>query len=333
MAAKNWHPGELLEISGFYWKTCTLHAGIRLDIFSRIGSESVSAESLAEETGANTDAMERLLNALTAMDLLEKRKGGRFCNTEAGKQFLVKESPDYIGWMILHHHHLVDSWRRLDEAVLSGGPVRAPATEVSEKWREAFLKGMHVNSRLQAPLVVKALDLSGRRHLLDLGGGPGTYAVHFCMANPELYAVVFDLPQSRPIAEENIGAHGMNGRIQFQAGSFHEDQPVGEFDVAWLSHIFHGEGPEECGKIIQGAMSALQPGGLIIIHEFILENGKAAPEFPALFSLNMLVGTRNGRAYAESELAGMLSDAGARNIERVKYRGPTDSGIICATVT
>ena len=52
------------------------------------------------------------------------------------------------------------------------------------------------------------------------------------------------------------------------------------------------------------------------------------PLFPALFSLNMLIGTDSGRSYSEEQLRHMLQEAGVRDIERIPYQGPTQSGII-----
>ena len=179
-----------------------------------------------------------------------------------------------------------------------------------------------------APQVVPLIDLSGRRHLLDLGGGPGTYAIHFCSENPELKATVFDLPTTRPFAEETIRKFGLYDRIDFQAGNYLEDDLGGGYDVAWLSHILHGEGLDDCRQIIQKALETLNPGGMILIHEFILDNTLDAPLFPALFSLNMLLGTPSGRAYSEAQLTDMLSEAGVKNIKRIRFESPTDSSIL-----
>ena len=43
----NWHPGTLLEMSGQYWQTCTLHAGVKLDLFTVIGDQSLTAKQVA----------------------------------------------------------------------------------------------------------------------------------------------------------------------------------------------------------------------------------------------------------------------------------------------
>jgi len=106
----------------------------------------------------------------------------------------------------------------------------------------------------------------------------------------------------------------------------------GKYDVAWLSHILHGEGQKDCQRIIEKTVSVLEPGGMIIVHDFILNNKMDGPLFPALFSLNMLLGTSDGQSYSEKQITGMLSEAGVKEIRRFPFQGPTDSGIIIGTV-
>lgn len=331
MKPNEWHPGTLLETSGAYWKTCVLHAAVQLDVFTVMEDQRLSAEAVAEKLQADPRALAMLLNALTAMNLLEK-SGGLFANTPEAARFLSRNSPAYIGYIIKHHHHLVQSWSQLDQAVISGRPIRTRASHSSDDARESFLMGMFNMAMNLAPRIVPRIDLSGRRSFLDLGGGPGTYAIQFCLKHPDLEAVVFDLPTTRPFAETTIGKFGLADRIRFQAGSYLEDPVEGRYDVAWLSHILHGEGPEDCRNIIQKAVSSLSSGGMILIHEFILNNEMCGPLFPALFSLNMLLGTPSGQAYSERQLSDMLAEAGIRNIHRIAIESPNDSGIIAGIV-
>ncbi len=327
MKHDEWHPGTLLETSGGYWKACALHAAVQLDVFTVMEDQRLSAEAVAEKIQADSRALAMLLNAMTAMNLLEK-SGTLYANTPEAARFLSRKSPAYIGYIIKHHHHLVASWSQLDQAVLSGNPIRTRATHSSDDARESFLMGMFNMAMMLSPRIVPEIDLSSRRSFLDLGGGPGTYAIQFCLKHPELQAVVFDLPTTRPFAETTIGKFGLSDRIRFQAGSYLEDPVEGNYDVAWLSHILHGEGSEACQNIIQKAVSALSPGGMILIHEFILNNDMSGPLFPALFSLNMLLGTASGQAYSEQQLGDMLAGAGIRNIHRIAIDSPNDSGII-----
>jgi SAM-dependent methyltransferase len=331
MSSREWTTGDLLELSAYFWKTCTLHAAVRLDVFTKIGTAALSAEQAARQVNGSTDGVERLLNALTAMELLTKTNG-RFACSPSVRALLSKGSPTYVGHIIMHHHHLMESWAQLHLAVSTGRSIRERASVEREEWRESFLMGMFNMAMALAPRVADAVDLTSRSRFLDLGGGPGTYAVHFCLKNPALTATVFDLPTTRPFAEQTIARFGLSNRIVFAEGNYLEEEIPGRYDVAWLSHILHAEGWDDCLKIIRKAVSALQPGGMVIIHEFILNDTMDGPLFPALFSLNMLQGTEAGRAYSEGQLTDMLSAAGVHDIRRIPIQTPNDSGIMVGTV-
>ena len=322
----NWDVGKILEVSGSYWHACTLHAGVKLDLFSRIEAGDNTAEEIAGGLGYNVRGVAVLLDALAAMGLIVKAKS-RYSNTPASKSLLVKGSPQYIGYMIMHHHHLVEAWSRLDQAVRTGKPARERGV-FDEEERESFLMGMFNMAMGIAPGLAGQIDLAGRQHLLDLGGGPGTYAIHFCLANPNLKATVADLTTTRPFAEKTISRFGLSDRVDFAPCNYLEDDIKGSYDVAWLSHILHGEGPDECQMIIKKAVSALEQGGLILIHDFILNDTSDGPLFPAIFSLNMLINTDRGRSYTEEQIKEMMIEAGLTNIKRLAFEGPTESGIM-----
>ncbi|OQY51740.1 MAG: SAM-dependent methyltransferase [Desulfobacteraceae bacterium 4572_89] len=350
----DWNPGTLLEMSGYYWKTCTLHAGVKLDIFTIIGSSTLSRGKIAEKLGMDERGVTMLLNALAAMELLVKKKD-TYTNTTEALTFLSKDSKQYIGFMILHHHHLAQSWVNMDQAIRQGSPIRQtashseeeekapihqpapvaePAPVSEEERRESFLMGMFNIGMATAPGLAKDLDLSQCTRLLDLGGGPGTFAIHFCLNNPGLAAEICDLPTTRPFAEKTIEQFKVSDQVSFTPGDYTRkdfclDQ---KFDAAWLSHILHGEGPEMAEKIIARAISALRPGGKIFIHEFILDNTMDGPLFPALFSLNMFLGTQKGQSYTEKQLIDMLTAQGVVDIARLDFKGPTESGILAGKI-
>ncbi|MHB8810707.1 MAG: methyltransferase [Desulfobulbaceae bacterium] len=328
---RDWSVGQLLATSSAYWRGCALQAGVRLGVFTALHEGPAQLEEIAARIDADSRGTELLLNALAAMGLLVKE--GRFYgNAPAAREYLSRASDKYLGHIILHHHHILDGWAQLDQAVKRGAPVRKRSYGEAVE-RESFLLGMYNLAMNIAPRLCPQVNLAGRRRLLDLGGGPGTYAIHFCLANPGLSAVIYDLSTTEPFARQTVGKFGLAERIAFAGGDFNED-PIsgGPYDVAWLSHILHSHGPDECRRIIERTVAAMAPGGLILIHEFILENTGDAPEFPALFSLNMLVNNPAGRSYTEEELSGMLRAAGVRYIARHPFRGPNDSSILHGTV-
>lgn len=326
------NPGKIMALVGGYWPAFTIQAGVKLEIFTIIGQERLTGREVAQRLGGDVRGVTTLLNALTGMELLQKSEE-KFSNTSLSAIYLSKESPKYLGHIVMHQAHLVDSWKKLDEAVISGKPTRSRASSRGEEERKAFLMGMFNIAMMMAPWVVKEVDLADRKHFLDLGGGPGTWAIHFCLANPDLRATVFDLPGTRPFAEKTIMRFNLSDRVVFRGGDYLEDEITGHYDTVWMSQILHGEGPESCKIIIRKALSVLEPEGLILVHDLLLNKDLAGPLQPALFSLNMLAGTESGRAYSEEQIMDMLADAGAKDLRRLPIQTPNQSGIIAGRVS
>lgn len=333
MTPSSWTPADLIQLSGSYWATCALHAGVKLELFTPLATASHSAKELAAMRQADQRGLAMLLDALTAMNLL-KKQDDRYLAAPFAARYLSQDSADYLGHIIMHHHHLMSGWSRLDQAVAGGAPVvrKQVSRTDDEVQRESFLMGMFNLASMLAPGIAQQIDLSGRKRLLDLGGGPGTYAIHFCKQNPQLSGVVYDLPTTRSFAEKTISRFGLESRITFHEGDFHQDPVPAGFDVAWLSHVLHSDGPQGCAVILRKGVEALEPGGLLLVQEFILNDHKDGPLFPALFSLNMLIGTEHGQAYAEGELADMMRGAGLRDIKRLEVKLPNGAGIMAGTV-
>ncbi len=331
--SQDWNIGTLLSVSSGYWRGCALQAAVRLKFFSLLDSNTQTAEEVAQNASTDPRATGLLLDALSAMDLLLK-VGSNYFNSDFSTTYLREDSPDYMGHIILHHHHILDGWAQLDKAVCIGKKVekRSYGEDIE---RESFLLGMFNLAKGLAPQIAANIDLSGRKRLLDLGGGPGTYSIHFCLANPELSAVIFDRPSTKPIAQTIVNSYALSDRISFEGGDFNATSnttanATESFDVAWLSHILHSNSHDECVQIIQQTADALMPGGLLLIHDFILNASKDGPEFPALFALNMLVGTDKGRSYSNKEIINMFEQAGLTEITHHPFRAPNDSSILSA---
>jgi SAM-dependent methyltransferase len=183
-------------------------------------------------------------------------------------------------------------------------------------------------ARLQAEKIAQALDLSGKNTLIDVGGGPGTYAVYFCKKNPGLKATIFDLPTTAPFAKKIIAEYGLENRIGFASGDFLAGPlPKGQ-DVAWLSQVLHGETPSDAARLLKNAAACLDRGGLLCVQEFALKDDRTGPAHAALFSLNMLVRTEGGQAYTEGEIARMMISAGALDVHALEVDLPSDCRVL-----
>lgn len=323
--AETWTIQKILETSGSYWNVCALHNAVKLGIFTLLDGKKQTFKEIAERMPGDERGVEMLLNALCGMGLVEK-EGNLYQNSKAAKEYLSQDSPQYIGYMIEHHAQLVEGWNRLDQAVKSGKPTRVRSN--TKKERESFLMGMFNLAMSIAPGLARQIDFSQRKHILDLGGGPGTYCIQFCLANPQLFGTIYDLPESEEFAQKTIERFGLSQRVRFVGGDYLKDEIPGSYDIAWLSHILHSEGDQGCDAILKKAAGSLCAGGLLFVHEFLLDSSKTQPLFASLFSLNMLVNTQEGRSYSQEEIEEKMAKAGFIEIQRLPFSGPNQSSII-----
>ncbi len=318
----------LNEISYGYWKAQVLFVAIDMDVFTLIDGDGKSCKALTKRLGTELRATEMVLNALVSLGLLRKVKGV-YRNTAMSSRHLVKNRPLYQGDRIHHFHNMWDYWSKLNVAVKTGKPTAYDNAEeeVDDQRLREFIRAMHNIGTVQAEEVCRKLHLNKYRSLLDLAGGQGTYAVRFVEKNPELKAVVFDLPDVTRIAREYINKSGMKGKVATKAGDCLKDSFGKElYDIVFVSNLLHIYEPVENLKILKKCWDSLLKKGIVVIQEFILNSAKTQPLFGTLFSLNMLMGTHRGSSYSYVEMKEWLKDVGFKNIKRVNLN--LDSGLI-----
>jgi len=300
---------ELMTVMRGFQEARVLLTAVELDVFTAAGGAAKAAE-IAARIKAEPRATEMLLNALVALGALEKN-GNLFRCTGESARFQAARAGT------MHTVNLWDTWSTLTACVRQGTAVRKPGVDAQEaEWTEAFIAAMHANAMQQAWQMVEAVGAAGVRRLLDVGGGSGAYAIAFAQANPELRSEVLDLAPVCRIAERHIGEAGLSARVRTRTGDLTKDEFGSGYDLILLSAICHMLSEQENLDLLKRCARALSEGGRVVIRDFILEEGRTSPPRAAMFSLNMLVGTRRGNCYTEAEYAGWLRTVGFRSVER-----------------
>ena len=313
---------DIERIAAAFKKSRVLLSAFELDLFTILGRRKRTSHEVAMQLGTDARATDRLLNALCALGLIRK-DDGYFSNMEAAARFLVKGEKEYMSGL-MHTAHLWRTWSTMTDAIKKGG--RAVDTSIKEKdpaWTPAFIEAMNFRAVRGAEDLVTRLDLSGVKQVLDVGGGSGAYAIAFARSRPDIAATVFDLPGVIPLTEQYIAESGVADRITMVTGDYHEDDLGIGFDLVFLSAIIHSNSPEQNRALVKKGAQALNPGGRIIIQDFIVNEDRTGPLFGVLFALNMIVGTEAGDTYTESEVKTWLIQAGFTDITSMTGYGPT----------
>lgn len=321
---------DLSRLASAHVEARIIQTAVELGVFDSLKNKPLNAGAVSASLRTNLPATELLLNALTALGLLEKSHDIFFI-TAVSEKYLLRGSAHYLGDMILFEASLWHCWERLGEAIRVGKPVRTPDMyQHDAKETGYFIKGMDslVKARGDAQIVADVLDWSAVTEILDVGSGPASYPIYLCRRFPQLRATIFDLPATISLTESFIRDSGLGDRIQLVTGDYRTDTIPGRYQAIFMSNIIHGEGYEQNEQLIQRLANHLVPNGRLMIKDHILDESRAYPPDGAVFSLLMLLTTESGRCYTFGEIRGWMAGAGLRNIRQIDLPSPLTSSIV-----
>ncbi len=308
---------ELREMAVAFQKSRIILTAYELDIFTFINDKSLNAETIAKGLNLNKNATERLLNALVATDLLNK-ENENFSNSKESVQFLSKNSSEFMAGL-MHSNHLWNTWSHLTEVVKIGNVAdTSNINERGEDWLEAFIHAMHYRGKKQAPTQIAEIDLQNVDSVLDVGGGSGCFCMEFLKQKPGLKTAIFDLPNVVPVSKKIVEKEGYGDSIVYYTGDFTIDELPKGFDLIFLSAIIHSNSYKTNEDLIKKCYNALNPGGKIVIQDWIMNDSKTVPPQGAIFSINMLVGVEGGDCYSENEVNSWMKNAGFKDFSKIE---------------
>jgi len=196
-----------------------IQAACGLGIFASLGNDTKSSAESARECQTKPDMTEKLLIVLAALNLVE-RSGTGWKATSVAQTYLTPGGPLYQGNIIGHSTTKMQFWNNLESELLQPDARVEPRNT-----QRLFIMGMYdiAVSGGRADALAHAVDLTGRRNLLDVGGGPGAYPMELCRHYPGLQATVFDLPETIAIAREMIEKNAMTDRVSVREGDWNFD--------------------------------------------------------------------------------------------------------------
>lgn len=300
---------EFRDVLSGYRLPRVMFSALELQLFTVMGTRTWTMPDLAREMQLSERGLTILCRNLAMAGLLVK-KGRQYRNGSLAATLLNAKHPAYRGsYLNLLTNHWSD-WARLTESVRTGKPLDHQEPEDPE-YRRRFTWAMHHRTIETAPKIAAQIPLQGVKTLLDLGGGPGTYALSFLAKNPGLRATVCDRPAALEVAREIAATHRAGARLSYLPLDLLTEPIPGAYDVIWYSNVLHIYSPEQNRSLFQRAMAALNPGGRLIIQDAFLHDREGLfPEEASLFAVSMLLFTESGNTYSLAETTAWLKAAG-----------------------
>jgi precorrin-6B methylase 2 len=326
---KEWTAEEVLGLARSFQPVCVLAAAVALDVFSPLAVKPMTAEALAGKLGADPRAMAVLLDALSALQLLSKQ-GEEYGVPEDVARLLAEQSADNVLPMVRHLANCLRRWVELPKVTKTGKCVETgPSIRGADADREDFIGAMNLISEPIAAGVIDKIRLLEFRHILDVGGGSGTWTIAFLRAVPDARATLFDLPAVLPMAEKRFAEAELTDRVTLVGGDFYTDKLPEGADLAWLGAICHQNSRQQNRDLFAKVHKALADDGFIVIRDMVMDTSHTSPVAGALFAVNMLVGTEGGGTYSFDEYSEDLQTSGFSDVTLI-HREETMSSLIRA---
>lgn len=327
-------PSSIVRLSTAYWESQTLLTANRLRVFDCLADGGQSADAVAATLHLDPRSTTLLLRALVGLGFL-REESGRFENTPVAAVFLVSSRPAFMGNVIKYSDQLYGAWGQLEDAVRFGKPALPAETYLGEDPARTrnFVIAMHERALGIARVLVSVLDLQGRRSMLDVGGGPGTYSVLLTERYPGLRSEVIELPGVAAVARELVAAAGASERVTLRDGDYHNADFGSGKDVVLMSGMFHRESEQACRALIQRAADCLEPGGLLVVSDVFTDEGGALPTFAAMFGLNMMLTAPDGGVHADADVQRWMADCGLGETHMVALPPPMPHRVVTGVKT
>jgi SAM-dependent methyltransferase len=306
---------RLMEMGFAFRQSGTMVAALDFELFTRVSEGANKPAEVAEKIGVPTEATERLMIACASMKLLEK-KGDGYVNTPDVEKYFVKASPTYFGdWLKWTIKRDYDGWKDLSDRLRPPRKGYYAMKDDPQAAREFTTAGY--NSAISmAHKLAKEFDFSNYKLFLDLGGGSGAYSIAAAQRHPNLNAIVFDFPNVCRVADEFIAQGGVSDRVKTRHGDFYRDElPRGADLISYITPL-QSYDKDEVQFLLKKAYDAVEPGGGIIVLDYMLDDDKTGPMEPAFVHLGGITSQTNpGHVNTSGALCEYLRNAGFVNAE------------------
>jgi len=307
---------EISRLAYGFMGSKALFSALDLDLFSRLSRARKTQSELAAETGVTPNRMSTLLAVLTAVGLVV-HDGNSFGNSTAAERFLVRGGANFFGdyYRLQIDKQIYPSLEHLTDG-LAGRPTTSIYGLIQDpREAEVFSSAQHQGSTGPAILLAREVDLANRRSLLDVAGGTGAFSIELCRRYPELGSTIIDFPSVMEIARSYIEESGLVGRIELLAGdALRVDWPADQ-DVVLMSYLLSAVNEADIDGLLARARSALVSGGLLIVHDFMLEADRSGPREAALWFLSFVAGGTDSISFSAEELGERLEQRGFTNVK------------------
>jgi ubiquinone/menaquinone biosynthesis C-methylase UbiE len=321
---------RLLGILSGSWLAQGVYALVKLGIPDLLAIGPRTAADLAAATGADANALSRLLRALALLGLFSQPTPDTYGLTATTELLRSDVDGSVQQHALMQGEEIYQSFGEIMHTLHTGRPAFEKVygqpfyDYIGENPEQAYIFNESMGSQ-PAPAAVTACRLRGDETIVDVGGGNGALLADLLHAHPRAHGVLVDLTEAAQAARDRFVHEGLADRAEAVDGSFFTEVPAGG-DVYLLSRVLHNWTDHNALEILRVVHAAMRPGARLLVLEDVLPDNAAPGSRSAagMVDLLMLV-TLEGCDRTAAEYRELLRQAG---FERPDAESSTAPGLI-----
>jgi hypothetical protein len=307
---------DLLRLINGFQTSQAIHVAATLGLADLLGSGPKSTADLAAATKAHPAALYRLMRTLASIGVFQEDNDGQFALTPLG-EFLRTEvaGTQAPRAQLIGRPNFWQAWGDLLHAVRSGTTAfdRIYGRNCWE-YRSAvpeeeciFDRTMASDTEWFAQAILDVCGFDRFEHVVDVGGGDGTFLTRILANRPNCCGTLFDQPDVAARAAATIKFGEISGRYQVVGGNFFVEVPPAA-DAYLLKWILHDWDDAASIDILRSCRRGINSAGRLLVVEHVIGAPNTSPD-GKLMDLNMLVMT-GGRERTCDEFRSIFAKAG-----------------------
>jgi O-methyltransferase domain/Dimerisation domain len=320
---------QVLQVATGYMASSCLYAVITLNVADHLKGGPQDMAELARVTGANEDALYRVLRVLASLGIFDEVSPRKFGLTPAA-DLLRTDVPGSLRGMAVFlpdpmHYRI---YGNVMHSLATGTPAAdytlgMPIFQYLEKdqaYSQVFNDAMTALSAPVAGAALEAYDFSGIGLLVDVAGGHGELLMSILRACPGVKGIVADLGHVVDGAKPRIADAGLSDRMQAVECDFFQSVPAGG-DAYIMKHIVHDWDDERVSTILKKIAAAMgAKKGKVILLESVIAAGNT-PDFGKFIDIEMLL-FPGGRERTADEFRSLFEQSGFHMTKVVPTKSP-----------
>jgi 2-polyprenyl-3-methyl-5-hydroxy-6-metoxy-1,4-benzoquinol methylase len=308
----------LLDINFGFARARVLDTALELRLFTYVAEGVNTSAALATVTNSSVRGIERLLDALVGLDLLQ-RKHNVYSLRHLAAVYLVEEQPAYIG---SHLRAVIEQWNMwscLTEVVRSGRPMQDLGSPRMREYHPGMFAHLFPIVFPIAWQVAGQFDLPAEGRVLDLVAGSGAWGIAIALRHLQMEVVAQDEPALLQIAREKVEQFGLEGRFTFRMTGVDDlVLPCESFNLILVGHVCRFMGVQRTQALLRECYRLLKPGGCLLLADVMPNDERTGPPAALVIGVSLLLSTLEGDVFTASQYQNWLKATGFEHVKNIR---------------